>query len=341
VRTDAAVGFSDPNPYYAGMSTTPSSPFDNIMPWSGMRRVTDASAGELVEIPKFYYKWTRDGVKMKLQISMSQFDGSHVSPAHADRGDGVGERDYVYVGRYHCASDYKSKTGYSPKYNVSRSTARTSIHNLGSLVWQIDFAMWWTINMLYLVEFAHWDSQSKIGYGCGNNSGVQSMGASDSMPYHTGTMKSNRTTYGVGCQYRYIEEWWGNADIWLDGIYFSGNNLSDIYCIKNPADFSDFTGGSKVGERPTTSGFISAWSNPTVSGYEYALYPSAISGSGNTYICDFCSYNSSANAVGSSGFYAHELGFGAFYLFGQYNSTYYDIGTGARLMVLPPNRLSA
>ena len=65
-RTDAAANFADPNPYYSGMSGTPSSPFDDILPWSGLRRVTDSAAGELVEIPKFYYKWTRDGAKMKL-----------------------------------------------------------------------------------------------------------------------------------------------------------------------------------------------------------------------------------------------------------------------------------
>ena len=33
-RTDDAVGLPNPNPYYAGMSDTPSSPFDDISPWS-------------------------------------------------------------------------------------------------------------------------------------------------------------------------------------------------------------------------------------------------------------------------------------------------------------------
>lgn len=342
VRTDAAVGFSNPNPYYSGMSSSPSSPFDNIMPWSGIRRVTDASVGELVEIPKFYYKWTRDGVKMKLQISMSAFDGSHVSPAHADRGDGVGERDYVYVGRYHCSSsNYKSASGVKPKASITRATARTAIHNLGSNVWQFDFALWWTINMLYLVEFANWNSQARIGYGCGNNSSVTNNGASDTMPYHTGTMKSSRTTYGVGIQYRYIEDWWANVRDFVDGIYFSGAN---IYCTKNPANFSDSSGGTLTGQRTTTHGYTTAWDNPTASGFEYALYPSAANDSlsGDTYITDHCSYNSSTTILVFGGAPYQLKGYGMFHLGGDVGQASYTSSlTGCRLMVLPSSRLAA
>ena len=67
-RTDDAADFTDPNPYYANMSGTPSSPFDNLMPWSGMEIVTDSEAGKLVKIPKFWFKWTRSNDTMKLQI---------------------------------------------------------------------------------------------------------------------------------------------------------------------------------------------------------------------------------------------------------------------------------
>lgn len=343
VRTDDAVGFSAPNPYYSGMSTTPSSPFDNIMPWSGMRRVTDASAGELVEIPKFYYKWTRDGIKMKLQISMSQFDGSHVSPAHMDRGDGVGERDYAYIGRYHCASDYKSKTGVKPKASETRSSFRSSIHNLGANIWQNDYAMWWTINMLYLVEFANWNSQVMIGYGAGNNSSTENMGASDNMGYHTGTMKSSRTTYGVGVQYRYIEDLWGNVRDFCDGIYFV--NDSSIYAIKNPADFSDSANGSLVGSCGTSYGVIKSWTTPTVTGFEYALYPETVmSGqvSSNSYVCDVVyDYANSGTALFTGGNYEHAVEWGKFFLNRSAPSSWTSNNVGSRLMVLPPSRLSA
>ena len=337
-RTDDAVGFSAPNPYYSGMSTTPSSPFDNIMPWSGMRRVTDASAGELVEIPKFYYKWTRDGVKMKLQISMEKFDGFLTSPAHADRGDNVGERDSVYVGRYHCASDYKSKTGVTPKASATRATFRNGIHNLGNNIWQYDLAMRWTIGMLYLVEYANWDSQGKIGFGGSDNgSSAVAMGSSDSMPYHTGTMKSSRNTYGVGVQYRYIEGLWENVLDWTDGIYFNGTST---YCIKNPANFSDSTGGTLVGTRSnTSSNYIASFTNPTASGFEYALVPATITYNDDTYVTDS---NFGGGTVLKMGLYwmTSKQG-GMFSYFGDSSASETHPAIGSRLMVLPPSRLSA
>lgn len=107
-RTGEAASFVNPTPYRAG-ATNYGSPFDNLYPWSGMVRVTDAVAGELVAIPKFWYKWTKSGNSLKLQIADKETDGFHVSPAHADRGDGKGERDIVYIGRYHCnTNNYKS-----------------------------------------------------------------------------------------------------------------------------------------------------------------------------------------------------------------------------------------
>lgn len=339
-RTDAAANFADPNPYYAGMSGTPGSPFDNIMPWSGLRRVTDSSAGELVEIPKFYYKWTRDGAKMKLQISADQFDGALVSPAHADRGDGVGERDYVYVGRYQCASDYTSITGVKPKVEITRAAARSGIHNLGANIWQLDYATYWTINMLYLVEYAHWNSQLKIGYGCGNNSSTENSGASDIMPYHTGTMQSARNIYGVGIQYRYLENLWANVREWRDGIYMNGNN---VYCTLNPANFSDTTGGTFTGTRAVFNGYITAFNQPSASGYEYALYPSTADDtqSGSTYITDYIYYNSTGVVYHCGGDFTNYELYGLFHGDAYHDVSRKSIGIGTRLMILPPNRLSA
>lgn len=330
-RTDDATNFTDPVPYLSGASSY-GSPFDTLQPWAGMVRVTDATAGELVAIPKFWYKWTRSGTTMKLQIADKEVDGFSVSPAHMDRGDGKGERDIVYVGRYHCNSSYKSATGASPKASITRATARSSISALGSAYWQFDYAMLWTIQMLYLVEYGNWDSQTAIGYGCGNNSATQSVGASDSMPYHTGTMQSSRTTYGVGCQYRYIEDLWGNVYDWCDGIYFSD---ATIYGILNPANYSDTSNGTNIGTRPASSNYISAYNTPTALGFEWALYPSAVSGSATTYVCDYCSYSSSGVVLYCGGYYYQDQYRGLFYLNGNYSASYTSAGIGCRLQKLP------
>lgn len=327
-RTDDAAEFVNPSP--AVNNGSGSSPFDNLLPWSGMVKET-IDGNVLVKIPKYYYKWTRSGATMKLQIADGPEDGFLVSPAHADRGDGSGERDYVYVGRYHCNSSYKSAAGSTPLASITRATARTNIHNLGSTYWQYDYAMYWTIMMLYLVEYANWNSQATIGYGCSAGSAKFNMGATDAMTYHTGTSAANRTTYG-SVQYRYIEGLWDNVYDWCDGIYFSGAN---VYCIKKPASFSDTTGGTLVGTRPTSSGYISAWTNPTAAGFEYALYPSAVAGSETTYVCDYCSYSSSGVVLLVGGNYGQGQVRGAFYLGGNNAASSSGAYVGCRLQKLP------
>lgn len=328
-RTDAAETFMNPTP--AVNNGNGSSPFDTIMPWAGMVVEDDATAGKLVKIPKYWFKWTRSGNGMKLQISNGPEAGFHVSPAHADRGDGKGERDYVYVGRYHCNTSYKSQAGSQPAANMTRAAARSSIHNLGSTYWQYDYAMYWTIMMLYLVEYANWNSQATIGYGCSPSNAKFNMGATDNMVYHTGTSAASRTTYG-SVQYRHIEGLWDNVYDWCDGIRFSG---STVYCIANPASFSDTSGGTNVGTRATYSGYISGWTNPTADGFEYALYPNAVSGSETTYVCDYCSYSASGVVLRVGGDYGQIQNLGAFCLYGYYAASVANAYIGCRLQKLP------
>lgn len=333
-RTDEAVGFTDPSP--AINNGTGSSPFDDILPWSGMQIIEDSTAGTLVSIPKYYYKWTKNGSSMKLQIAEKEFKDSFVSPAHADRGDGQGERDVVYIGRYHCDSSYKSTSGVQPINTQTVASFRTNIHNLGSDIWQNDFALFWTIRMLYLVEYANWDSQEKIGYGCGNGSAIANSGLTDAMQYHTGTDAVNRTTFGH-TQYRYIEDLWGNVQDGIDGIYF---DESSIYCIKNPANFSDSTGGTLIGTRATVSGVATEWNIPDINGFEYALYPSAVTSdsSYSTYDCDYCRYYSLDKTLSSGQGYHQVKEAGLFYLEGgPMDSIYASENDGSRLMKLPNN----
>ena len=327
-RTDDAELFVNPSP--AVNNGNGSSPFDDLMPWSDMVVEDDTAAGKLVKIPKYYYRWTRSGSTMKLQIADGPEDGFLVSPAHADRGDGQGERDYVYVGRYHCASNYKSQAGGQPVTNITRAAARSNIHNLGSTIWQYDYAMYWTIMMLYLVEYANWNSQATIGYGCSPSSSKFNMGATDGMVYHTGTSAASRTTYG-SIQYRHIEGLWDNVYDWVDGIYFSG---ATVYCIKDPADFSDTSGGTNVGTRATASGWISDWTNPTADGFEYALYPNEVSGTENGPVCDYCYYDASGVVLRVGGSYGQYQNYGAFCMVGYNAASFAVADIGCRLQKL-------
>lgn len=325
-RTDSAAAFADPEP--AVNNGAGSSPFDNLMPWAGMVVEDDPTAGKLVKIPKFWYKWTQNGKSISLQIADAAVDGFHTSPAHADRGDGKGERDYVYIGRYHCASGYKSQAGSHPLTDMTRSQARTNIHNLGAAYWQSDIQMRITIWMLYLVEFADWNSQKTIGYGCSSSSSKFAMGATDAMKYHTGTNAGNRTTYGC-TQYRYIEGLWDNVYDWMDGCYCNRNGLN---IVTKPASFSDNANGVAVGV--PSSGYPSAFAVSTKSGLEWVIYPTAASGSDSTYSADSWDFGSSSPCLCVGSYYGQGQIRGLFCVL-YYRVSEADAGVGCRLQKLP------
>ena len=359
-RTDSAADFTDP----VVNSSNPSSPFDTIMPWSGIQEKTvsfgNRGTGYFVEIPKFYYKWTRDGDKMKLQISMYELDGFHVSPAHADRGDGIGERDYVYVGKYH-SSQYGVPRGDqvgTASSGRTRANARTTYdtlrtnNNINVFMW--DYAMWWTINMLYLVEFADWDSSTKIGIGCylsGYSSTYKTSENSYQIigNYHTGY---DNSTYTV--QYRYITNLWANLDSYIDGIRIELHDTTklDIYGIKNPNEFSDTTGGvALLIDSNGAGGYITKWTDPEqITGFEYALLPSSGRTTDNPVsVCDYTYFSlvQVTNTVLKTAYGNYQntttsnKGKAGLFAIGNMEPTNpNDEKIGTRAMILPPSRIA-
>lgn len=325
-RTDAAAGFSDPNP--AVNNGNGSSPFDNLMPWAGMVKET-RTGGVMVKEPKYWYKWTKTGKKLKLQIADGPVEGFHVDPVNMDRGDGLGELNFSYIARYHCASGtYKSETNKAQQVSITRSAARTSIHNLGANIWQMDFAQMWYVGMLFLVEFADWNGE-RIGRGCSASGSKEKNGKTDAMQYHTGTTAANRDTYGY-TQYRNIEGWWDNVYDWMDGCYYNSNGLN---VIKNPNQFSDSANGTLVGK--PVAGYPSDFTIPTQSGLEWALFPSAAAGSTTNYVPDYWYFNASVPCLYHGGGYGRDQGHGPFYVcYFSASNTYASIG--CRLQERPP-----
>lgn len=329
-RTDAAEKFTNPVPYVKGASSY-SSPFDNLSPWKDMVRVTDSQAGEMVKIPKFWYKLTQVGTKgVKIQIADKATDGFSVCPACMDRGDGKGERDYVLVGRYHCATNtYKSTTGVKPQASVAQANFRTNIHNLGTNVYMMDFATRFTIWLLYIVEFADWNSQKTIGKGCGNNSGTENMGYTDSMPYHTGTTQASRDTYGLGTQYRYIEGLWDNVYDRLTGCY---NASTGLMVEVNPSKFAENSGGVSVGT--PANGWIMGLKVSTSGPFPCFINSDTSGGGEAAGVCDYWYFNASNPVVFVGGYYSQVGNRGMFFV-NCTTLTYTSAYHGSRVLILP------
>ena len=336
-RTDDSSSFSDPVPFVNDGNTQGSSPFDNIYPWKDIC-IETIEGNDFVKIPKFWYKIENTSDKFKLQISDKQVSGFSVSPAHMDRGDGEGERDYVYIGRYKSNStNYKSTTNSQVMVSKTMAQCRTGCSSVGTYYWQQDYTFFCTIRFLYLVEFAYYDSKKSIGVG-GLSNGMINTGTTDSMPYHTGTMLSDKTTTGAGIQYRYIEDMCSGEE-WLDGIN-AYNNV--VYIEINPTNFK--TGKYGVATEPRrgiTAGSGTHYYAPrTTTGYDWAIFPAILSsstGSGiiqgpkDYYSCSTNTYTVYIGSSSSNGMFAISAGNGP----GSGSDT--STTRGCRLMYLPPN----
>lgn len=263
-----------------------SSPFDSFMPWSGMKECNLNNTGAvttgkgdsgfsrsnnftMVFIPEFYVAAKRNGTKQYFYVSDKPKAGMTKHP-------GSGK----YVGRYHMNSNGQSVSGSSPYVNMTRTTARNKAKSLGSKFHLYDFATYCAIIFLYIVEFADWNCQSKIGRGYmdGDDSAIPS-GGTDSMTYHTG--RAPGTDDNTAVQYRWIENLWGNVHQLVDG--FNANGRTAYYCT-DPSKYADDTsnGYTKIGTLPA-----SAYIKDLTVTDNGLLIPKTTGGSGTTYIPDY------------------------------------------------------
>lgn len=267
-----------------------SSPFDRFAPWNGMKQCKMDATGKvlswigdanwssistnfrMVYIPEFYVAYKSSGTKKYFYISEKLKAGFSKHP-------GSGK----FVGRYILSGNNSSEPGYYPKVNITRSAARDKTKNIGSSKWHLyDFATYCAIIWLYLIEFANWDCQSKIGRGFVSGSSSTPSGNTDNMAYHTGCAGSGDTAI----QYRWIENLWGNASQWVDG--FNANGTTAYYCL-DPSKYADdtTTGYTQIG---TLS--ASGWIKDLTVTDNGLLIPKTVGGSETTFIPDYA-YSSS------------------------------------------------
>lgn len=246
-----------------------SSPFDSFAPWNGIQKTTiDTNA--MVFIPAFYVATKTNGTKKYFYLSDKPKSGLTKHP-------GSGK----YVGRYTAVNgNASSLTNRTPQVNMTRAEFRSGAENLSSKYHLYDFATYCAIIWLYLIEFADWDCQSKIGRGyVDRNDSAISSGGTDSMTYHTG--RAAGTDGKTAVQYRWIENLWGNVSQWIDGLNI--DNRTVYYCT-DPSKYADdtATGYTQIGTLPD-----SGWIKDLTVTNNGLLTPSESGGSSTTYITDY------------------------------------------------------
>ena len=314
-----------------------SSLFDSYAPWSGMDEYNiinsavsykkgDASFSRtsydtMVYIPEYYFKIVDDSANSKRYFYVADKAKSGFT-----KHPGSGK----YVARYNTISGYYSKSGAAPLASITRATARTNSVAKGSKWSQYDFASWCAVWLLYLIEFADWNSQTKVGRGYVDGSAVQSNGGTDSMVYHTGRASGTDGTTQV--QYRHIENPWGNIWEWIDGINFNGTTP---YICTTPANYADDTSTNytAAGVALPSSGWIT---KTGVSGtFPWSFLPTTIGGSETTYIPDYVYSSSGWLVLVVGGSYSNGSYAGLFYFGADNSSGNASASIGARLLFHP------
>lgn len=270
-----------------------SSPFDSYAPWNGMKECNLNASGTvtawkgdsaftrrsdytMVFIPAFYVAAKRNGAKQYFYVSDKPKTGMTKHP-------GSGK----YIGRYTSNGEYGGgSTDSTPRVNISRAGFRDLVKSgitngaFNSKFHLYDFATYCAIIFLYVVEFADWNCQSKIGRGyVDNNNSAISAGATDTMTYHTG--RESGTDGKTAVQYRWVENLWGNVFQWVDG--FNANGTRAYYCT-DPSKYADdtATGYTNIGTLPA-----SGWIKDLTVTDNGLLIPKTSGGSETTYVPDY------------------------------------------------------
>lgn len=313
-----------------------SSPFDSYMPWMGMEEVdidasgrvypanrTSPSSATCVKIPQFYYKVEKSGNIFRYYVADGPIDGFSLHP---------GSESYIarYEGYLVNKSGGQALCSYSntpAKTGLTRADFRNYAKNFASNAQLYDFAAWCAVGLLYLVEFADWDSQEKINRGIVNDSSVHKTGETDAMVYHTGRAAGGLINTAA-VQYRWIENPWGNVREFIDGINF--NNMSAYICT-NPANYADDTTNNYTAAGVTlcSSGWIKGMGLSNT--FLWAFLPDANGGSETTYIPDYMYSSSGRNVLNVGGYWTGASGAGLFSFNANFDSSVSSNVTGARL----------
>ena len=320
-----------------------SSPFDAYAPWADMKECNLNDAGTvaawkgdsnfsrgarytMVYIPEFYVKYKESGTKKYFYISDCARNDFVKHP-------GSGK----FVGRYVAApsSDVVvhyvfSQTNSSAGVNITRANARTLAKKNGAKYHLYDFATYCAIIFLYLVEFADWNCQSKIGNGYADKySGSAPSGKTDMMVYHTGRETAYGNSAWGNVQYRGIENLWGNVYQWVDG--FNADGTTAYYCT-DPSKYADdtATGYTKIGTLPA-----SGWIKDLTVTDNGLLIPKTTGGSGSTYIPDYAYSSSGGHVLCVGGYWGSGSDAGLLYFDAGSASSYSSSSLSARLMCEP------
>ena len=215
----------------------------------------DGSNGEvLTYIPGFYYKrevvdgveyqyiskYEQEGYSYSEPFSVGRYkmsggkDARHASTGGGSSTSNKNSNGYIELmntidpgvsgGTIGNVFTGKSISGAYPSARANLPTFRESASKLGTDFSILDYH-YYVLQMLYLIEYADYDSQTKLGKGVTENEGAIIMGGTDELGMKSGCLVNDGAHSMI---YRGIEDIYGNTADFLDGI-----NIKDYQAYIN------------------------------------------------------------------------------------------------------------
>jgi hypothetical protein len=244
----------------------------------------DGTAGQvMVEIPRFsvWNETTPAGSYKQHTFHLARgtkVDGGYaVHPAFVKPDNSY--RDFIYVGAYlgTGTGGNGSASGVNNTSSITRPDCRTACSGRGVGWHQLGYWDYNALQWLLITEYQDMNSQKVLGNGAmTGNAPVVHTGLSNARGNRSGnahTVAGATTDY---VSYRGVENFYGRAAQWIDGI-----NLSDlaVYLSNNPAQWADGTATNYTasGSVPTGGG---TYVRDVMDGI--ALLPSSVTGASDT-----------------------------------------------------------
>lgn len=235
----------------------------------------------------------------------------------------------MYGARYKTSNSNQSRSGATITVNQSIVTMRNNAKAKGTGWGLHDFVERCANEWLFIVEYASYDCQTKIGEGVSTRSVQIATGGTDAMTFHTG--RAAGTATAVSVQYRYSEDLWGNTYDWCDGInVINGQTWVSTDWQNYQSDITE--GYTQIGTAlsGSNSGYISELVEDENNTWCCGV-PKAFSGSDSTYITDYAYYYSGAYVLCVGGYFGDGSKCGLFYFRAHRSSSNTSSGTGSRL----------
>ncbi len=305
--------------------------FDELYPWSEIKTVNVDANGNInayigdsnfswyslyvmTIIPEFWYKRWQDENYEYIQIAESEVKGFTKS-------------ERFMVSRYDASgstSAIRSRSSDEPLVSTTLYNFQESAKKIGT-GWHIMDWKYFILQLLYLVEYADYNSQDILGYGAVLPSIVNN-GGCDSLKMKSGSLANDKKTPII---YRGVENIFGNVAVRLDGIIIKDK----VPCIcYNPANYSDLNKYTSLNYTLTTqSGYIKKVGCD--SNHSLVQMAIEVGGSSTTYIPDIFNANTGGvyhPVVGGS--WASDEGGGIFWCQVNRNDGNADGGVGTRLI---------